>query len=97
MQEGSTPPNRPPYRLSPKEHEELQAQIDDLVAQGLIEGPTPALMGHQYLQPSEERWALADVHRLPGSQSAEDEGQVPSTTYRRSAGSTLQGAGISRN
>ena len=23
MEEGSTPPNRPPYHLSPKEHEEL--------------------------------------------------------------------------
>ena len=29
---GAEPPNRPPYRLSPKEHEELQAQIEDLIA-----------------------------------------------------------------
>ena len=35
-EEGAVPPNKPPYRLSPKEHEELQAQIDDLLAQGHI-------------------------------------------------------------
>ena len=34
--EGTVPPNKPPYRLSPKEHDELQAQIDDLLAQGHI-------------------------------------------------------------
>ena len=35
-EEGAVPPNKPPYRLSLKEHEELQAQIDDLLAQGHI-------------------------------------------------------------
>ena len=35
-EEGAVPPNKPPYRLSPKEHEELQAQIEDLLAQGHI-------------------------------------------------------------
>ena len=36
MVEGAVPQNKPPYRLSPKEHDELQAQIDDLLAQGHI-------------------------------------------------------------
>ena len=36
LEEGAVPPNKPPYRLSPKEHDELQAQIDDLLAQGHI-------------------------------------------------------------
>ena len=35
-QEGAAPPNKPPYHLSPKEHEELQAQINDLLTQGHI-------------------------------------------------------------
>ena len=33
---GAEPSSRPPYRLSPKEHEELEAQINDLLAQGHI-------------------------------------------------------------
>ena len=36
IEPGAQPPNRPLYRLGPKEHEELQAQIDDLIAQGHI-------------------------------------------------------------
>ena len=35
-EEGATLPSKPPYRLSPKEHEELQAQIDNLLTQGHI-------------------------------------------------------------
>ena len=34
--EGPVLPNKPPYRLSPKEQDDLQAQIDDLLAQGHI-------------------------------------------------------------
>ena len=33
LEEGAVPPNKPPYRLSPKEHDELQAQINDLLPQ----------------------------------------------------------------
>ena len=80
MEEGSTPPNRPPYRLSPKEHEELQAQIDDLLAQGHIR-PSSSPYGAPVLFRPEERWALADVRRLPSSQSANGEGQVPITSH----------------
>ena len=36
LEEGAILPNKPPNRLSPKEHDELQAQIDDLLAQGHI-------------------------------------------------------------
>ena len=36
LEEGAVPPNKPTYRLSSKEHDELQAQIDDLLAQGHI-------------------------------------------------------------
>ena len=43
-EEGAVPPNKPPYRISPKEHEELQAQIDDLLAQGHIR-PSQSLYG----------------------------------------------------
>ena len=39
-EEGAIPPNKPPYRLSPKEQEELQVQLDDLLAQGHIRPST---------------------------------------------------------
>ena len=39
-EEGAVPPNKPPYRLSPKEYNELQAQIDDLLVQGHIRPST---------------------------------------------------------
>ena len=58
-EEGAVPPNKPPYRLSPKEHEELQAQINDLLAKGHIRpSQSPGS-----LRPK-EGWTLADVHRL---------------------------------
>ena len=31
LEEGAVLPNKPPYRLSPNEYNELQAQIDDLL------------------------------------------------------------------
>ena len=36
IEEGAVPPSKPTYRLSPKEHDELQAQIDELLTQGHI-------------------------------------------------------------
>ena len=35
-EEGAVPLRKPPYRLSLKEHDELQDHIDDLLAQGHI-------------------------------------------------------------
>ena len=36
IKEGEAPPNRPPYRLGPKEQDELQDQLKDLLDQGFI-------------------------------------------------------------
>ena len=58
-EEGATPPNKPPYRLSPKEHEELQAQIDDLLAQGHIRSPTSPYGAPVLFVPKKDgRWRM---------------------------------------
>lgn len=36
LMSGATLPNKPAYRMNPKEHEELQRQVDDHLAKGLI-------------------------------------------------------------
>ena len=33
---GSVLPNKPAYRLNPKEHEELQRQVEELIEKGLV-------------------------------------------------------------
>ena len=60
MVEGAIPPNKPPYRLSPKEHDELQAQIDDLLAQGHIR-PSQSPYGAPilFVPKKDGRWRIA--------------------------------------
>ena len=66
MEEGSTPPNRPPYRLSPKEHEELTSPDRRSVGPGAHQAQLQPLWCTSLIRP-EERWALADVRGLPSS------------------------------
>ena len=52
----ATPPSHPPYRLNPKESEELQAQIDDLLSQGHIR-PSQSPYGAPVLfAPKKDGW-----------------------------------------
>ena len=58
-EDGAIPPNEPPYRLSPEEHEELQAQLDDLLAQGHIRPSTSPYGGPVLFVPKkDERWRM---------------------------------------
>ena len=65
-EEGAIPPNKPPYRLSPKEHEELQAQLDDLLAQGTYQAIDKSLWCAGTIR-TKERWKVANVRGLPGA------------------------------
>ena len=70
--EGFVPPNNPPCRLSPNEHDELQAQIDDLLAQGQIR-PSQSPYGVPVLvAPKKDgRWRVCiDYRTLNSRQSA---------------------------
>ena len=66
IEEGAIPLNKAPYRLSLKEHDELQAQIDDLLAEGHIcpwQSPyrTPVL----FVPKKDGRWHMCvDYHAL---------------------------------
>ena len=70
---GAAPPNRPPYRLSPKEHEELQAQIEDLLAQGHIR-PSQSPYGAPilFVPKKDGRWRMCIDYRALNKQTIKD-------------------------
>jgi hypothetical protein len=64
---GAIPVNRPIYRLSPSELEELRRTLDDLLAKGFIRPSNSPLGGPRSLRPQEGR-GLAILHRPPGAE-----------------------------
>ena len=70
---GAAPPNRPPYRLSPKEHEELQAQIEDLLAHGHIH-PSQSPYGAPilFVPKKDGRWRMCIDYQALNKQTIKD-------------------------
>ena len=77
-EEGAVPPNKPPYRLSPKEHEELQAQIDDLLAQGHI-CPSQSPYGAPvfFVLKKDGRWRMCINYHALNKQTIRDRYPLP--------------------
>ena len=78
IESGAVPPSRPPYRLSPKEHEELQAQIEDLLAQGHIR-PSQSPYGAPvlFVPKKDGRWRMCIDYRALNKQTIKDKYPLP--------------------
>ena len=75
---GAEPPSRRPYRLSPKEHEELEAQINDLLPQGHIR-PSQSPYGAPvlFLPKKDGRWRMCVDYRALNKQTIKDRYPLP--------------------
>ena len=78
LEEGATPPSKPPYRLSPKEYEELQAQIEELLEQGHIQPSTSPYGAPVLFVPKKDgRWRMCVDYRALNKQTIRDKYPLP--------------------
>ena len=77
-EEGAIPPNKLLYRFSPKEHQELQAQLNDLFAQGHTR-PSTSPYGAPVLFVSKKdgRWRICVDYRALNRQTIQDRYPLP--------------------
>ena len=76
--DGAVPLNKHPYRLSPKEHDELQAQIHDLLAQGHIR-PSQSPYGAPvlFVPKKDGRWRMCIDYRVLNKPMIRDRYPLP--------------------
>ena len=78
IKEGESPPNRPPYRLGPKEQDELQEQLTELLNQGFIQ-PSQSPYGAPvlFVPKKDGRWRMCVDYRALNKQTIRDNYPLP--------------------
>ena len=75
---GSKPPYRPPYRLGPAEHDELEEQIKDLLAQGFIcPSCSPYRTPVLFVPKKDGRWRMCIDYRALNKQTIKHRYPLP--------------------
>ena len=76
--EGAEPTSRPPYRLKPKEQDELEAQLKDLLAQGFIR-PSCSPYGAPilFVPKKDGRWRMCVDSRALNKSTIKDKYLLP--------------------
>ena len=78
LEPGAQPVSRPPYRLSPKEQEEMETQVKDLLAQGLIR-PSFSPWGAPilFVPKKDGRWRMCIDYRALNKATIKDKFPLP--------------------
>ena len=78
LAEGAEPANRPPYRFSPKEQAEMEAQIKELLAQGFIR-PSYSPYGAPvlFVPKKDGRWRMCVDYRALNKDTIKDKYPLP--------------------